>query len=91
MLVLTGAIHTIFTTETYGDFRKRVLWLKEINVKNPNTWAVEFYHDDGDILGKFSGAEVVTCEVEVLGKLISKQGREFVINIFRCHGIKKVE
>lgn len=87
---ITGTIHTIFPTEQYRDFHKRVFWIKETNVKYPNIWALEMWHDDGAELGKFSYADEVSCEVSIKGKMWSKNGKDGVINILHCTGIKKV-
>ncbi len=87
---ITGAIHTIFPHEKYGPFTKRVFWVKEINVKHPNIWALEFWHDDIEILDKFKYADEVTCEVTIRGKMYSKNGRDGIINTLHCTGIKKI-
>lgn len=88
---IIGALHTIFPHEKYGDFRKRVFWVKEINAKNPNIWQLEMWHDDIDELDKFKNySGEVSCEVSILGKMWSKNGRDNIINVLRCTGIKKI-
>lgn len=88
---ITGAIHTIFPHEKYGDFRKRVFWVKEVNVKHPNIWSLEAWHDDTDNLDKLKGyVGEVSCEVTIRGKMYSKNGRDGIINTLHCTGIKKI-
>lgn len=88
--ILTGAIHTIFPTENYGNFTKRVLWLKETDVKYPSIFSIEFWHDDISCLEDFKGSEIVNVQVEIRGKLWSKGGKENVINILKGVGVKKI-
>lgn len=88
---ITGTIHTIFPTERYRDFFKRVFWIKETNVKYPNIWALEMWHEDGAVLDQFRNhSGEVSCEVSVKGKMWSKNGKDNVINILHCTGIKKI-
>ncbi len=84
--ILEGAIHTIFPVE----YKKRVFWLKQINVQYPNMWQLELEHDDISLLDKFKEADVVQCEVEIRGRHWDKNGRQGVMNILKCNDIKKI-
>lgn len=88
---LTGAIHTIFATENHGQFRKRVFWVKQVNTMYPASWQIEMTHDDCELLDQFKGyTGLVECECEVKGFHWKKAGKEGIMNILRCIGIKKV-
>lgn len=89
---LSGAIHTIFPEEKYGQFIQRVIWLKQINVKYPLIWEIQFWHDDGSaMLNKFKNGDVVSVDIEVRGKMWTPRNsnQEKVINILRGVNIKK--
>lgn len=87
---LSGVIANIFPEETFGNFTKRVFWLKQINVQYPMHYALELWYDDIEALKKFKVGEGVICEVEVRGNKWSKNGREGVMNILKCTGISKL-
>lgn len=89
---LTGAIHTIFPVEFYGqNFKKRVFWLKEINVQKPTIWSVELHQDDVVLGEKFKNADLVECQVEVVGRMVGNTGSDKVFNALKCIGIKHIE
>lgn len=90
-VTLTGALHTIFPEERYGDFTKKVFWLKETEGKYPSMWQIELWHEDIVDIAPYSNyTGIVECLVEIKGRLWSKNGKDSVINILRCVGIKKV-
>lgn len=88
---ITGVIYEIRNVERYSDFRKRVFLVQELNVKYPNTWQLEMWHDDVDILNLFQVGNIVECNVSVKGKLCEgkNSGKDFVINILKCNEISR--
>lgn len=93
-MILTGLIRNIFPEEIYGNgdrtFRKTVLWLSEIGVTYPSTWAVEFWNDDGSWLKNFKTGMKVNINIAVIGKMSTKNGEERVFNTIRATKITKV-
>lgn len=89
---IEGVIYKINNTERYTDFFKRTFWVQELNVKYPNTWQLEMWHDDTEILNEFSIHDIVQCEATLKGKLLEKRGsgEQFVINILKCDSIIKI-
>ena len=93
-MFLTGLIHTVFEAEQITPkFRKRVLWLKEINAQYPNTWEITFINDDCNALNAYKDkiGSLVNVDYALQGKLIQKGEKEFVINTIRGLAIKKVK
>lgn len=90
-MILTGLIRNIFPEETYGKFRKTVLWLQEINSQYPNTWQIEFWNDDGKWLKGYSTGVLVNVNIAVLGRLNTKNGQEVVYNTVRGVKIQRVQ
>lgn len=92
-MFLTGLIHTVFDQEQVTEkFRKRILWLQEINAQYPNTWEITFINNDCSVLDSYKDkiGTLVNVDYAVQGKLIRKVDKEFVINTIRGLGIKKV-
>lgn len=90
-MILTGIIRDVFPIETYGNFRKRVLWLTEVNKQYPNTWAIEFWNNDVSFLDKYATGQLVNVNIAVLGRLSEKNGEERVFNTIRGIKIEKLK
>lgn len=88
---LTGIIRDIFHPETYGNFKKRVFWLTQLNAERPNTWQLEMQGEDCALLDKYATGQVVECHIEILGKLSPKGDQERVFNTLKCIYIKKLK
>lgn len=89
--ILSGIVHTVFPIEQYGNFTKQRFWLKQVNVKYPQIWEIEFHHDDVDSIkrkGVDDNKTIIDCEIEVRGRLWSKGGREGVMNQLICKSLK---
>lgn len=85
---IQGLLSDVFPAETFGNFTKRVFWLKEPDtLSNPQHYQLEVHGEDVRRLDQFSIADKVECEVELRGKKFHKQGRDFVINTLKCVGI----
>lgn len=81
---IIGKLINVFPIETYGDFKKRVFWVEEIKDKNRQTWAIELWGPRINDVLDFKPERVVLCEIEVIGKRWSKNGKESVIIILKC-------
>lgn len=86
---LSGVITSIFPVEKYGNFEKRVFWIKQINVQHPCYYSLELWHDDQDLIDKCKVGDAVVCDVEIRGNYYNKNGRSGVINILKCTDISK--
>jgi hypothetical protein len=90
---LFGAIYMIETVERRRDFISQTIWLKQIDVKYPSFYSIQFWHDDGvEMLKIFRETEVVEVQVEIRGKIWTNRNtnKESVINILKGVEIKKV-
>lgn len=88
---ISGVIYKIFPEEKRGDFRKRVFWIQQLNVKYPEMWQLEMHHDNTLILDRFKEGFIVECDVTVRGKLWQKQnGEDCVIMTLRCDTIRSI-
>lgn len=90
-VVLSGVIDTIFATERYGNFEKRVFWVLETGPKYPQVWQLEMWHEDTLTLDMFKPGHDVIADVEVKGKKVSKGDKEMVINILRCTKLTRLK
>ncbi len=94
MIKLIGKIKKKFDTATYGNFSKRVMWLEEVtDYKYPSTWQLELWKDDVNMLDAYEEGDFITCYVDIMGKLITKDksrdGDEWVSNTLKCWNIEK--
>jgi single-stranded DNA-binding protein len=90
---LTGGIYKINPPQRYKDFHSQSIWLKELDVKYPSFFEIQFWHDDGvEMLKFFREAEVVEVQVEIRGKIWTNRNtnKESVINILKGTSIKKI-
>jgi hypothetical protein len=85
---LQGILTDVFPVEHFGNFSKRVFWLKEPDtLSSPQHYQLECHNDDVRRLDQYSLADKLECEVEIRGKKFSKGGKEFVIVSLKCVGI----
>jgi hypothetical protein len=90
-IVLTGRIRNIFPTEVVGNgFKKRALWLDEVDKEYPQTYTIEFIKDDTDTLDKFGPGMEVECHINLRGRHAAKGDKEYVFNSLQCWRIKKL-
>lgn len=89
---ISGVIYKINHIEQYADFTKRVFWVQELNIKYPNTWQLEMWHDDVAILSSFRENDIVSCEVTIKGKILENKNtrKDYVINILKCDKITRL-
>ena len=87
---LKGQIVQIFPVESYGNFQKRIVWVKETEGQYPSTWAIEFQQGKVNEPDSYRDGDVVSCKIEIAGKHWEKNGKEGVINTLKCYGITKL-
>lgn len=81
---ITGIIKKIFPAEVYGNFEKRVVWIHEDSARYPNTYAVEFHQGKCQELDHYREGERVSLQVDILGKVVDKNGKEMQFNTLKC-------
>lgn len=85
-----GTIVTIFPVETFGNFEKRVVWVLDSSGKFPNTYAVEFWQNDVNMMDSYRAGDNVEMSIDVRGNHWKKNGKEGVINTLKCWRVEKV-
>ncbi len=88
--IIEGELVNIFPMERYGDFTKLVFWVKENVAKYPRMWPLELWHDDIGDINAFRVGESLQCDVEVNGKLWSKNGKESVLVTLRAKNLRRL-
>ncbi len=79
-ITLSGVITDIFPAEVYGNFEKRVVWIKETTDQYPQTYAIEFAQGNCNKLDRFKPGEEVKIWIDIRGRRYEKNGKEGVIN-----------
>jgi hypothetical protein len=90
---LSGRITKIFDTISFGTFEKRKLWLEEVtnSERTPNTWELELWKGDCEMLNNYKEGDYVTCYVDIKGKVIpnGKDGKDWVANSLKVWNFEK--
>jgi hypothetical protein len=92
MIKLSGIITKKFDTANFGTFEKRKFWLEEVtnSERSPNTWEIELWKGDCELLDNYKQGDFVTCYIDIKGKVIKKQdGNEWVANSIKCWNFEK--
>jgi single-strand DNA-binding protein len=89
MIKLSGKIKKVFNTETFNTFEKRTFWLEDVSEKYPNTWQLELWTSDIDMIDHYSVGDFVTVYIDIKGKFWSRDGKEGVMNTLKCWNIEK--
>lgn len=89
-IVLKGRIKTIFPSEVFGNFEKRIMWLEEQDNQYPQTYEVQFTQGDCNVLDGFKEGQTVECHINLRGRHAAKNGKEYVFNSLQCWRIKKL-
>lgn len=90
MIKLSGKIKEVFETQTFNSFQKRIFWLEDINEKYPNTWALELWKDDVEMIDNYKKGDFITCYIDIKGKYWeSANGKSGVMNTLKCWNIEK--
>ena len=90
-ITLKGTITDIFQEEVYGNFSKRIFWLKEPDKERyPNHYELQMQQNNCSTLDNFRCGDEVTCHVDIKGRRYSKNGKEGCINSLVCWKIEKV-
>ncbi len=90
---LSGKITKIFDTASFGTFEKRKFWLEEVtnSERTPNTWELELWKGDCNLIDRYKEGDYVICYVDVKGKVIpnGKDGKDWVANSLKCWNFEK--
>jgi len=89
MIKLSGTIKRIFPTETFNNFEKRFFWLENLEDKYPNTWHLELWKHDTEMINHYNEGDYVTVYIDIKGKYWNKNGKEGVMNTLKCWNIEK--
>jgi len=76
MIKLSGKIKKVFNTETFNTFEKRTFWLEDVSEKYPNTWQLELWTSDIDMIDHYSVGDFVTVYIDIKGK--DKKSNKFI-------------
>ncbi len=89
MIKLDGKIRQINEIEIYNTFQKRKFWLQDIDEKYPNTWELELWKDDVNMIDNYSVGDFITAYIDIKGRVWTKNDREGVMNTLKCWNIEK--
>lgn len=91
MIKINGTIKKIFSTQTLsGGFDKRLFWIQDDDNKFPNTFQLECWKADVLMLDEYKIGDVITCYVDLKGKLfLGRDGEEKILNTMKCWNIEK--
>lgn len=87
---ILGKIKTIFPEETFGNFKKRVVWIEEEEVQYPNTYEVQFTQAKTVELDGYKEGELVEIDADVRGRYAAKNGKEYVFNSISAWRIQRI-
>lgn len=89
-IILTGIITDIFPAEVYGNFEKRVLWLKQPDSeKYPEHWQIEFHQGNANQLDNFKVGQSVEITVDIKGRGWEKGGKKSIFVTLKATDIVK--
>ena len=89
---LSGIITDIFPVETFGNFEKRVFWLKETDAERfPEHYSVECHQGDVNILDNFKTGQHVKVQIDIRGKKWSKNGKDSVFVTLKAWKIETAD
>lgn len=90
-----GVIRNIFPTETVGanNFKKRLLWVEEVEQQYPQFYPIEFTKDNTEVLNNYKPGDIVEVDANVNGRFYKKpaDGKEMVFVTIAGWKIKKLE
>lgn len=87
---ILGKIKTIFPEETFGNFKKIVVWIDEVEVQWPNTYEVQFVQAKTVELDGYKEGELVELDVDVRGRYSKKDDKEYVFNSLTAWRIQRI-
>lgn len=87
---ILGKIKTIFPEETFGNFKKKVVWIEEEEVQHPNTYEVQFTQAKTVELDGYKEGELVEIDANVRGRYAAKNGKEYVFNSLSAWRIQRI-
>lgn len=92
MIKISGRICKIYPTVTRSEsFRKRIFWLAEQATEYaPNTWELELWNKDCDMIDAYNVGDFVTCYIDIKGKQYTKaNGEQAIMNTIKCWNFEK--
>lgn len=91
MIKISGKIKKIEPTQTLsGGFEKRIFWLQDDDEKFPNTFQMECWKSDVNMLDEFKEEDSVTCYIDLKGKkFMGRDGQEKIMNTIKCWNFEK--
>ena len=92
MNTLSGTIIKKFETKNFGTFEKRLFWLQEVtnSERNPNTWELELWKGDCELLDRYNEGDYVICYVDIKGKIIPNgRNGDWVANSLKVWNFEK--
>lgn len=92
MIKISGKIIEILDSQTFGvekTFEKRNFWIEEISDKYPNTFQLELWQQDCDMINSYNVGDFITAYIDLKGKLWEKNGNKGVMNTLKCWNIEK--
>lgn len=87
---LAGEIYRIDPSKKYKDFSNRIFWVKELDVKFPNFWELEMWHDRVSELEYFAVGDIVEIEFIIHGRVYEKDNQRKVKTTVECVSIKNL-
>ena len=90
IIKLSGNLKKVFPSVIFGSFEKRFIWLEEVSEKYPNTFQLELWQADCNMIDNYKEGDYVSCYIDIKGKQFTKRdGDEGVINTLKCWNIEK--
>jgi len=90
MIKLSGKIKEVFETTTFNNFAKRIFWLEETAEKYANTWQLELWNKDTEMIDHYKVGDYVTIYIDIKGKFWQNDiGKQGVMNTLKCWNIEK--
>jgi len=90
MIKITGIIRKVNDAQTFNTFTKRTFWIEDVSDKYPNTYELETWKNDCEMLDKCKVDDIITAYIDLKGKQYTgRDGVDRVINSFKCWNIEK--
>lgn len=77
---IQGKIKSIFPEQTFGSFKKRVVWIEEVEVQWPNTFEIQFTQAKTAELDGYKEGDFVEIDTDIRGRFSEKDGKQYVFN-----------
>jgi len=81
---------TVTRTANDKDYKTRVFWLEEVKDQYPSVWSLETQGEKTLLLDSHKIGDLVDCNIDIVGRSYTKDGKENVFNSLKCFSIFKV-